>query len=435
MSASRRRERRAKRSCMTIAHNTYKCQSSEEPETARRIAELEAANARLRLMTHITGSLIGASALDEQLREIAGQVCAAFEADACVIRACEEDQLRLLACEGIPHESVYPRIQAGWGIAAEIMQSRRPLVVGDVREHPVTASVINRLPDAYTFLAYAGTPLLVEDRVIGILGLYSRRTQAFTDADAEYLQIVAYHIAVAIANDALYQQVTRQKAQLEQHIAEREWAEEALLQSMEQLQQSLAGTVRAMSSVVEMRDPYTAGHQRRVALLACAIAREIGLPAAHVETLRIAGLLHDIGKIAVPAQILCKPTKLTRPEWSIIQTHPVVGHTILKDTSLPSEVALVALQHHERLDGSGYPDGLCGEEILVTAQILAVADVVEAMVSNRPYRPGLPIQTAIEEITQHKGARYRPEAVDACMKVLAHYEYDLEDLLRREASE
>ena len=244
---------------MTLAQNTHKRQSKAESNDGRRIAELEAVNARLRLMTHITSSLIGAATLDEQLREVARQVCAAFGADACVIRVLEEDQLRLLASEGIPTENLSCQIQAGWGISAAIINSRCPLVIGDVRKNPVTASVINRLPNAYTFLSYAGTPLLVEGRVVGLLGLYARQTQIFTEADAEYLQIVAYHIAVAIVNDALYQQVTRQKKQLEQHIAERQWAEEALLQSMEQLQQSLEGTVRAMSSVVEMRDPVYGG--------------------------------------------------------------------------------------------------------------------------------------------------------------------------------
>ncbi len=412
--------------------------SADTPERMA-MAELTKANTRLRLITQITSQVIGTAPLDGQLTGLAGQVRAAFDADACVIRALEAEELRLLASDGIPIAQLHPYIKIGWGISGEIMASSRPLVIGDVRLHPATANVTNTLSDAYTFYAYAGAPLLAEGQVVGILGLYSRQPGTFAVTAGDDLQIVARHIAVAIANDRLYQRMTQQTQELEQQtqkleqqVMERLNAETALRLSMEHLQRSLDGTVLAMSSVVEMRDPYTAGHQRRVAALACVMAAHLGLPAAEIETLRIAGLLHDIGKIVVPAQILCKPTELIKPERAIIQTHAEVGYAILKDTALPDEVALVALQHHERLDGSGYPAGLREAQIIPAAQLMAVADVVEAMVSDRPYRAGLPIEEAMAEIMQRRGTRYQAKAVDACMAVLEQNEYDLEILLAGE---
>lgn len=407
-------------------------QEEQREQKEQKIAQLTAANTRLRLITQMTSLLIGLAPLNGQLNDLAHQARVAFDADACVIRALEAEELRLLASDGIPIAHLHPYLSIGGGISGEIMASSCPLVIPDVRLHPATANVTNTLSNAYTFYAYAGAPLLAEGQVVGILGLYSRQPGAFAVTAGDDLQIVARHIAIAIANDRLYRRMTQQTQELEQQVTERLFAETALRLSMEHLQRSLEGTVSAMSSVVEMRDPYTAGHQRRVAALACMMAAHLGLTQADIETLRIAGLLHDIGKIVVPAQILCKPTKLLKPERAIIETHAQVGYAILKDTALPANVALVALQHHERLDGSGYPAGLRQEQIIPAAQLMAVADVVEAMVSDRPYRAGLPIEAALAEITQQRGIRYQAEAVDACMAVLKRHEYDLEILLAGE---
>ena len=204
-----------------------------------------------------------------------------------------------------------------------------------------------------------------------------------------------------------------------------------LRKMVQELKESLDGTVTAMARAVEIRDPYTAGHQRRVSALACAIALRMGRPELEIEILRVAGLLHDIGKLAVPAEILGKPTRLNRAETILVQAHTEVGYDILKDTALPPEVALIALQHHERLNGSGYPQGLAGDAIPLSAQIMAVADVVEAMSSHRPYRPGLGVPAALEEITRNRGVLYSEEAVDACLQAFADHEYDIEPLRRR----
>ncbi len=192
-------------------------------------------------------------------------------------------------------------------------------------------------------------------------------------------------------------------------------ADEELKQSYEKLQKLLAETVNGLVSAVEMRDPYTAGHQRRVAILATAIAEKMGMDKNDVEGLNLASLVHDIGKINVPAEILSKPGRLTDTEFNLIKTHPQTGYDILKSIEFPWPVAEIVLQHQERYDGSSYPQGLKGDEINIFARILCVADVMEAMSSHRPYRPSLGIDIAIEEIKKNRGILYDPNVVDACM--------------------
>lgn len=206
----------------------------------------------------------------------------------------------------------------------------------------------------------------------------------------------------------------------------RKRGEEALKRSFLKLQESLKSTVMALVSALEMRDPYTAGHQRRVTQLACAIGKELGFSKKQTEGLRMIGILHDIGKIAVPAEILTKPGKIGEHEFSLIKTHTEAGFNIVKDIAFPCPVAEAIAQHHERLDGSGYPRGLSGSEIIIQARILAVADVVEAMASHRPYRPGLGIEMALEEITKQKGILYDPEVVDACIRVFNEKRFEFE---------
>jgi putative nucleotidyltransferase with HDIG domain len=176
-------------------------------------------------------------------------------------------------------------------------------------------------------------------------------------------------------------------------------------------------TVEAIATLCEKRDPYTAGHQRRVAQLACAIAREMGLPDEQIHGIRITGVVHDIGKIAVPGDILSKPGKLSTEEFNIVKTHPQVAYDVLRNLEFPWPVAEIILQHHERLDGSGYPNGISGEAIILEARILCVADVVEAMASHRPYRPALGTEKALNEIKQNRGVLYDPMVADACSKL------------------
>ena len=202
-----------------------------------------------------------------------------------------------------------------------------------------------------------------------------------------------------------------------QDITQRKQAENALKKSVESLKRTLDGTVDALSTTLEMRDPYTAGHQKRVALIACEIAQEMGLSKQQIEGIRVMGFLHDIGKIVVPAEILSKPGKINEYEFHIIKAHSQVGFDILKGIELPWPVAVATIQHHERLDGSGYPHGLKGDEIILEARILAVADVLEAMASHRPYRPALGLDKALEELAQKKGTVYDTEVVNACLRL------------------
>jgi len=187
--------------------------------------------------------------------------------------------------------------------------------------------------------------------------------------------------------------------------------------SMDQLRKALGGTVQAIALVVESKDPYTAGHQRRVADISRAIATEMGLSPNQIEGIRMAGIIHDIGKVSVPAEILSMPRNLSNLEFSLIKTHAQSGYDILKDIEFPWPIARMVLEHHERMDGSGYPNGLAGDQILLESRVLAVADVVEAMATYRPYRAAVGLSAALEEIAKNRGILYDPDAADACLRL------------------
>lgn len=209
-------------------------------------------------------------------------------------------------------------------------------------------------------------------------------------------------------------------------ITPRKRAEDELKKSWEQQKIAMEGTVQAIAYTIETRDPYTAGHQRRVTKLACLIGEVMGLSKDRIEGIRLSGELHDIGKIHIPAEILSKPGKISEAEYTLIKTHSQVGHDILKTIEFPWPVAKIVLQHHERMDGSGYPQGLKGESILLEARILAVADVIEAMATHRPYRPALSIEEALKEISNNKGKLYDARVVEACLRVFKEKEFKFE---------
>jgi PAS domain S-box-containing protein len=213
---------------------------------------------------------------------------------------------------------------------------------------------------------------------------------------------------------------------ISEDITERKRAEEELQRTLESLRKSFAATIQVMVAAVESRDPYTAGHQIRSADLARAIATEMGLPPEKIDGIRTAGAIHDIGKLSIPAEILSKPTKLSAIELSLIKEHSLKGYEMLKDVESPWPLAEMVYQHHERMDGSGYPRNLKGDEILMEARILAVADVVEAMASHRPYRPGLGIDAALKEIEKNKGIFYDDAVADACLRLFREKGFILE---------
>jgi len=212
------------------------------------------------------------------------------------------------------------------------------------------------------------------------------------------------------ANETLEVQVRERTLDLEK-------SEEALKNTLTRLRRALGAIIEALAAVVEAKDPYTAGHQRRVADLARAIGTEMKLNTEQMDGIRLAASIHDIGKIRVPSEILNRPGKILDPEMEIVRLHPTAGYEILKNIDFPWPVAEIELQHHERLDGTGYPQGLKDEEILLEAKVIAIADVVDAMVSHRPYRAALGMESALSEIEEGSGSLYDPGAVAACLRL------------------
>ena len=239
-------------------------------------------------------------------------------------------------------------------------------------------------------------PIKSSGVLLGVINLYIKENSPRDERTEEFLTAIADVLA---------------------GIIDRKRTRQELEYSLDKVRSALGATIQAMSMVVETRDPYTAGHQQHVANLARAIATEMGLPDEQIEGIRMAGAIHDIGKIAVPSEILSKPGKINDIEFSLIKTHSQVGYEILKNIEFPWPVAKIVLQHHERLNGTGYPNGLSGKDILIEARVIAVADVVEAMATHRPYRAALSIEKALYEISTNSGILYDPNVVAACLRL------------------
>jgi PAS domain S-box-containing protein/putative nucleotidyltransferase with HDIG domain len=296
------------------------------------------------------------------------------------------------------YDTHYPLEQAGnW---VDCVRYKKPIIYNDFPNAPNQKG----LPEGHAPIRrFMSIPVMDQDvRLIFGVG---NKEEEYDDHDVAHLQLVAIE---------LYKIIIARKA------------ENDLKQSYSLLQESLAGAVQAMATVVESRDPYTAGHQRRVAELAHAIASEMRLPANQVDGIRMAAVIHDLGKIVVPAEILSKPTKLKNSELEIIKDHPQAGYEILKDIAFPWPIARIILEHHEKMDGSGYPNGSVGENTLLESKIITVADIVEAMASHRPYRPALGIDAALAEIEKNKGTLYDTDAVDKCLRLFREKGFKLE---------
>jgi putative nucleotidyltransferase with HDIG domain len=239
-------------------------------------------------------------------------------------------------------------------------------------------------------------PLIYTDEVIGSLNFRSNKPKAYTEQDLRLAERIGMQVAGAIANAQLY---------------------ENLKESLDQLRRAVQTTIQVLVLAVETKDPYTAGHQKRTTNLARAMAREMGIPPEQIEGIRMAGMIHDIGKISLPTEILSKPTKLTAIEYSLIKEHARQGYEILKDVQSSWPLAEMVYQHHERMNGSGYPRGFKEDEILIEARILAVADVVESMASHRPYRPALGLDAALAEIEKNKDVLYDTNVAETCVRL------------------
>jgi PAS domain S-box-containing protein/putative nucleotidyltransferase with HDIG domain len=296
----------------------------------------------------------------------------------------------------VDENDAFETLPSGRTLTSYVIDNSRSLLVteNDIRQM-VRAGAIDMIGSPSK--VWLGVPLRVKDEVIGALVVQNYHDPAsYTKKDLEILEFVSEQVATAI---------------------ERKKADDEVKESIQRLKKTSNSIIFTMAKILELRDPYTAGHQQRVARLACAIAREMGLSEEQVDGLFMAALIHDIGKIYVPAEILNRPAKLNETEMDLVKTHPSIGYDIVKTIDFSQPVGRIVVQHHERIDGSGYPNAVNGRDIILEARILAVADVVEAMASHRPYRPALTIDEALTEINSYRETLYDAGVVDACLKI------------------
>jgi response regulator RpfG family c-di-GMP phosphodiesterase len=290
----------------------------------------------------------------------------------------------------------------GKGPIGQAIRSGKPVVNKNTMENP-DVDLWREEALKRGFLSSIALPLKNNGQVLGILAIHAPEPEMFDELEAIQLMGLANDLAYGITTIRTRIEKIQAGEQIELHV--------------EKLQKALSGTIEVVASTVEVRDPYTAGHQRRVAQLARAIAELMELSEIQIEGIFMAGVVHDLGKIYVPAEILSKPSRLNDIEFNLIRTHSQVGYDLLKTIDFPWPIAQIVHQHHERLNGSGYPQGLFEDQILVEAKILCVADVVEAMASHRPYRPARGIDLALDHIQEEKGNLYDNIAVESCMSL------------------
>ncbi len=299
---------------------------------------------------------------------------------------------------------------ASQNVSSFVARNGETMVLTDMQED-------RRFPDSarlarhFGFNSAAVLPLRSEGQIIGVLYIAARQSNAFTAEEVELLGELAGDLAYGITT------LRTRRA--------REQAEQVHVGTLEKLKNTLSRTVQAIALAVEARDPYTAGHQQRVSELVGAIARTMGWSEERTEAVRVAAIVHDVGNIYVPAEILSKPGKLSPLEFELVKTHAEVGHRILSAIDFPWPIAKMVLQHHERLDGSGYPQGLAGDTIMAEAQLIAVAELVEAMASHRPYRAAVGVEHALQELERERGRKYVPEIVDACLRLFREEGYHI----------
>jgi len=345
--------------------------------------------------------------LDEQLDEVLAQINSItwleMKIKGCIYLFDEDREvLKLNAYIGL-HQSMVSSFAENSGslcLCGEAMGLSKNWLIEKSRKKHLVKSNREQF-EVHYFL-----PIKYGDKRLGVLNLLLNGQNRITEKEDEFFQSVVDVLA---------------------GIIEQRHTDDKLNETVSTLRTALGGTIQAMALTVEIRDPYTAGHQRRVSNLARAIATEMGLSHDQIEGIRIAGIVHDLGKITVPSEILSKPGLISLIEHSLINTHPQKGFEILSSINFPWPIAQIVLQHHERINGSGYPAGLKKDQILLEAKVLMVADVVEAMASHRPYRPSRGVQLAMDEITKNKGILYDKRVVDACLRLFLNkgFKFDL----------
>jgi putative nucleotidyltransferase with HDIG domain len=382
---------------------------------------------------------------DELLHKLNRALKVVTECDQILVRAIDENKLLLDICQIIVNLGGYKFAWVGF-VSQDRDKNIRPIAyagyergyldtvklnLAQKANDPVTQAILTGKPAIIknlsasakqgpwrneaikrNYVAVIALPLSDNSHIFGSLNIFSGEPDIFDAEEVKLLKELADDLAYGIL--ALQTRAQGKKS-----------AEE-LQRSYKKLRKIFEQTVNALASAVGKRDPYTTDHQRRVTMLACTIAKEIGLTDEQINGLRLAGMLHDIGKLAVPSEILSKPTRLSDAEFTIIKTHPRVASDILKTIEFPWPIAEIVLQHHERIDGSGYPQGLTNKNILLEARILAIADVVEAISSHRPYRPAYSLEYTLEEISKNKGVIYDSEVVDVCLRLFREKKFSFE---------
>ncbi|WP_051676994.1 HD domain-containing phosphohydrolase [Maridesulfovibrio frigidus] len=302
---------------------------------------------------------------------------------------------------------------------------------GQIKSINKTASLMLGCSAEYIFAKDFNSEVNMADPIslkyLNILDDFANSEENTIQIDDAILKTQNKHIPVSVSISGIKDRKTTIGTVIVlRDISQIKKSEAALKNSLKKLRHTFDETVASLAIMSEKRDPYTSGHQQRVAELACKIAIKLQMSVEEIHCIKVAGILHDVGKFSIPAEILSKPTKLTDIEMSLVKTHPEVGYEILKGISFPWPVAKIVHQHHERINGSGYPAGLSGNNIILEARIIAVADVVEAMSSHRPYRPALGFEKAADEIIRGRGTHYDPNIVDACIAVIKNENFSFD---------
>lgn len=387
----------------------------------KKVAELARVNQALRTISRCNESLIHAENEKDFLEELCQVITLTGGYTGAWVGFIKQQQqgtvLQQMASEGIDSSLMGDCINilaaGGQGemTALQTAALGETTVIQDVLSHPGCSRFCDELSEQ-NIRSVAAFPLREEDKLFGVLAIYSNEVNIYGVEEVKLLSELAGELGFGIS-------MLRMRVDRELAIKEREIGALALQASMTQ-------AIQAIAMTLEKRDPYTAGHQHRVSTIAVAIARELGWEKDRIQGLELGTLIHDIGKVSSPAEILNRPGKLTPDEFAIIKSHPQVGYEIIKDIEFPWPVADIVYQHHERLDGSGYPQGLKGDEIIPEAKITAVADVVEAITSHRPYRAARDLDIALNEIRDNRGTFYDPEVVDACLRLITEKNFALE---------
>lgn len=339
----------------------------------------------------MTYNLISGKNFSSKLKQVLGFISRLLPHDGSDISILENNQLEVIAIHGyrgLNFQNIVKNLRIDvddYDIEREAIQSKKPVIVSDtsIDSRWVMITGLEWIRSAIKI------PFIFEGEVLGTLGIVSEKTNAFNQESIKHIESFIHGLSIAIHNYLSYKQLHKTRNEI----------------------------IFTITKLVEIRDPYTFGHQEGVANLATAIAKEMGMKEEAIEMIRIASLVHDIGKVTIPSEILNKPGKLSEMEYNLVKDHSKSGYEILKDISFTYPIAEIVYQHHEKINGTGYPRGLKGDQIMLEARIIAVADIYEAMSSHRPYRPALGFEAAEEELKNNKGILYDPQVVDACLKV------------------